>query len=343
MTVGAISFSASPVPQFADGLSGAPTGPANLPHLLDLSATTNTNGIALATRPPWNVAGVDYRVGINTGVTLQSPATIPTSGNISRNGITITLAGNGTVLDGFDFSLDGGFLLAVSGTNCIVQNCNFDASGANANTQNEGGSMISSAADNSNLTVQFCELNGGGATGLAAEMLSNVNNIRYCFIHDSPNDFVQFAIPAVWRFNLFMDAGTAPGSHADFFQIGGAGAWNYDVQFCTTYQSGISGEGTQGHSFEPNSPGTVTGVLSFNTGVYLTGGGLSDFIGVRSSGASDVVAPGITVTNNYVYPVGMSNFYATSGVNTVTGALVTFTNNVNMQTGALIISNGAHP
>jgi len=147
------------------------------------------------------------------------------------------------------------------------------------------------------------------------------------------------------------DAGVAPGSHADFFQIGGAGAWNYDVQFNTTYQSGNNGpyggsQGTQGYSFEPNSPGTVTGVLAFCTAVAIAGGGQADFVGVRSNptgaGNSNVVAPGISVHDNYVDPTGMSSFYLTTSNNNNAGALVTFTDNVNMVTGSLEITNGAH-
>jgi hypothetical protein len=328
---------------YNDGFANAPTGTAQFPSLLS----------GYAVRAPWYVAGVNYRVGINTSVTLLNPSTIPTSGNISRSGTVITLAGNGTVLDSYDFSLGGGFMVSNTGTNCVIQNCNFDASGANANTQNGSGNMIFSSAFNSNLTVQYCELNGGGPTGLATEILHNVNNVSYCYIHDAPNDFAEYAIPAVWRFNLMRDAGVAPGSHADFFQIGGAGAgaWNYDVQFNTTYQSGNNGpyggsQGTQGYSFEPNSPGTVTGVLAFCTAVAIAGGGQADFVGVRSNptgaGNSNVVAPGISVHDNYVDPTGMSSFYLTTSNNNNAGALVTFTDNVNMVTGSLEITNGAH-
>src|ERR1700753_2740538 len=55
-----------------DGFAEAPIGVAQYPNYF-----TSLNGISpYPVRPPWRVAGVDYRVGINAGVSLKDPALI---------------------------------------------------------------------------------------------------------------------------------------------------------------------------------------------------------------------------------------------------------------------------
>lgn len=151
---------------FADGVSGAPTGTPQLPSLLS----------GYAVRPPWNVAGVDYRVGINTGVTLLDPATISTSaGAIQRVGTDhIVLSGNGTVLDGYDLSLttvgNTGFFVSVTGTNCKIRNCNISAASLNwVHT-----SLVDVSSSTNNCTVEYSVLDGGGPGTQCTEMLHQV-------------------------------------------------------------------------------------------------------------------------------------------------------------------------
>src|SRR5690242_16471560 len=54
------------------GSQDAPAGVAQYPTYF-----TSLNGISpYPVRPPWPVAGVDYRVGVNAGVRLKDPAII---------------------------------------------------------------------------------------------------------------------------------------------------------------------------------------------------------------------------------------------------------------------------
>ena len=57
-----------------DGSANAPAGAPQLPSLL--------NGYAV--RPPWEVAGVDYAVGVPTGTTLKDPTL-----RISMSGVSV--------------------------------------------------------------------------------------------------------------------------------------------------------------------------------------------------------------------------------------------------------------
>ena len=101
------------IPLEPDGFANAPTGAPQYPTYF-----TNLNGISpYPVRPPWKVAGVDYRVGINTGISLKDPATISSSiATVSgplgagQNANTLNIAADNVTLDGYDFTLNGGYL-----------------------------------------------------------------------------------------------------------------------------------------------------------------------------------------------------------------------------------------
>ena len=120
-----------------DGSANAPAGTPQHPHLLDVnSPSTQTFGETYAARPSWNVAGVDYHVGIDSGVTLRDP----TPGGVldpalaalgvTLSGANIYVNGNNQTISGWDFSLHGGYSLKIEGNNDTVKNNKF-ALGAN--------------------------------------------------------------------------------------------------------------------------------------------------------------------------------------------------------------------
>lgn len=92
-----------------------PDGCANAPVCTQGSATcyqqtnfftTFTSVNMSANRPPWNVAGVDYPVGINVSCInagLKNPATSPPTGT-SYSGGTLSVTGNNVTIDCYDMS-----------------------------------------------------------------------------------------------------------------------------------------------------------------------------------------------------------------------------------------------
>src|SRR4051812_26172243 len=80
-----------------------------------------------AARPGWDVAGVDYAVGIPTGAVLKDPASISMAGvSVDANAHAVHVTGNNVTLSGYDFSGGGGWTVYVdSGTNITIQNSNF--------------------------------------------------------------------------------------------------------------------------------------------------------------------------------------------------------------------------
>src|SRR6266542_4367378 len=100
---------------YDDGSANASAGTPQEPNLL----------AGYTVRPPWQVAGVDYAVGPQSAPT-KDPATISMAGvSVDTSTRTVTITGSNVTLDGYDFSLHGGYQLNVVGNNAVVQNCNF--------------------------------------------------------------------------------------------------------------------------------------------------------------------------------------------------------------------------
>src|SRR6185437_11221022 len=101
---------------FDDGSANGSAGAAQLSTVL--------NGYAV--RPTWNVAAVDYHVGVPAGTVLKSPATISMAGvSVNTASHTVIVAGSNVTLDGYDFSLNGGWQVDVRGSNATIENSIF--------------------------------------------------------------------------------------------------------------------------------------------------------------------------------------------------------------------------
>src|SRR5208283_804125 len=101
---------------YADGCSGAAAGSPQLPTILE----------GYATRPPWNVAGVDYPVGVPAGTSLKDPTTAALPTGCSFSGSTVTCSGSTPItLNGYDFSLRNGTTLHITASNITVKNSHF--------------------------------------------------------------------------------------------------------------------------------------------------------------------------------------------------------------------------
>src|SRR5215471_9473988 len=102
--------------QYKDGSATAPAGTPQLPTVLS----------GYQVRPPWQVAGVDYAVGIPTGTVLKDPGTINMPGvSVNTSTHIVTVTGNNVTLSGYDFSLNGGWGVYITGTGATIQDSYF--------------------------------------------------------------------------------------------------------------------------------------------------------------------------------------------------------------------------
>ena len=150
-----------------------------------------------AKRPTWDVAGVDYYVGVPNGTTLQDPttATLPAGAAYSASSHTVTVSGSNVTLNGFDFSLHNQTALVISGANVTIENSYFmpgselykhfdkPAHGHHAHDQYK-----SSA---SNVSLLNSEVNGNSVATVAQQRhnisISNTGTIKieYNHLHNS--------------------------------------------------------------------------------------------------------------------------------------------------------------
>ena len=141
-----------------EGSANGSTGAIQLPTLLR----------GYTTKPSWNVAGVNYAVGINAGVTLKdplpngslAPALVALGGLYDDVNHIINFTGpnaNNAVISGWDFSLRGGLGIHVgTANNVIIRDDNFVV-GSNNQTpiDLQGGAAT-------NIVVEYNYINGNG-------------------------------------------------------------------------------------------------------------------------------------------------------------------------------------
>ncbi len=114
--------------------AGGSAGGGNVQFSNFFSSRAPQSGQTYATRPQWNVAGVDYPVGIAAGTTLQDPTAggLPSGCSYSGTTFKVNCSTSGVLtLSGWDFSVAGGMQLVLSGTGCyIIENNYFAYAGA---------------------------------------------------------------------------------------------------------------------------------------------------------------------------------------------------------------------
>ena len=228
---------------YHDGAANAPAGAPQLPGLLS----------GYAVRPAWQVAGVDYAVGVPTGMALKDPtvaANLPAGVTIDTVNHVVNILGNNVTLNGFDFSLHGGYGIVIqpgtTGTTTI-ENCNFSMGAS------EPVAIMADSTNVGNLTVVDCSFNGNQmnipsvqppplGTGLGSAIEYNGTGTfiaQYNYIHDMPADGIDLGngtVTPTIQYNVFQGLGYTPGSHPDAIQFVGDVVNNAMIAYNTIYQ-----------------------------------------------------------------------------------------------------------
>lgn len=374
----------SPIPpvivsSYPDGSSGALTGTIQYPTILNSYGGQNarTQGLigGKQYQPPWNVAGVDYAVGIPSSVTLQDPwpgyptATVASLASafvtqcggsshvsVSGNQITINPTTNATI-SGWDFSLHNGIEL-------YVQNCTNPT--ITSNKFGVGSNLQQPLLLNTNMnggTIEYNEITGAGLKnqqvgfGLIEGNAYGTITIQYNYIHDAYSELLTLGNSPSgttnWQvqYNVLANAGLGQpqGAHGDWVQIVSASAYSKLISATFTYNLCIQNNtttnvGAQGFSFNGNA-GYFFGneYMTYNTVIAATqvsGGGVNTFFNCDYSW---LTGTGL-VSNNFCDPTGINdgiNDWVTivSGSggqpNTFTGS-----GNMNMLTGLAMPTQG---
>ena len=328
-------------PGHSDGCTNAPVGNTHHPHLLDLSASTNEMGIALATRPPWNVAGVDYPIGVNSDLAFKKPtATNLPKGASLASSDAIYVDGSDVTLDSFDLS-NFTVMINDSATGIItITNCKTSRTGIIRSTVNAKAKLV----------VRYCTLDGGGPASdrnFATIMTWCPTTVEYCFIGNSAQGIHVSGADFTAQYNVLEGFSWEKDNHANAIYVSGS---NDPTVSTTIAYNTIYSEVTSG---PPNGPIGIGAAIAFfddggnfynsqvsnNTVISASPGAASYLIGYYVYGQHS--ATGGTVSNNYLASVNGWNggnsgafgaFYGGS-----TGVVqATYTNNIDMANGRTV-------
>lgn len=369
----------------SDGRANASGGSAQYPTLLNgfpLASPPGTRVLwptAGGTQPAWHVAGVDYAVGITSGTVLKDPypggslaSALVALGGVydDTNFPEITFTNTSLTLDGWDFSLHGGFAIVIRGcTNVLIQNCKF-------NSINYTG-MINIYSDSSGGTVQYNEFTGGaGPTFNGNCCLTYTGNsagavlFQYNWCHDMATDCVAMNSSATnftvrWNtvYNLAVYPSSPPAglpnayTHFNAYGYSSASAsttTNAIIAFNTYVQFPIGGDGNYGDQAggefiqiynNLNSGGTYQGGniagCTINNNTFVAVGTANPLAAVRQNSTAYVLGDMITVPGGNCLNYGCNGAgtsagsqpgaYASTGVGTyITDGTATFSGGNNV-------------
>jgi len=300
-----------------------------------------------ATRPPWSVAGVDYRVG------LPSMTTLTDWQLLSGPGITVNTTNmppyvevddtSNVVISGVDFSLhNGAVLFFVNSPNPTVTGNNFG--GTNLTTISA--SIIFADSASPSFTVSHNTIDGAGS-GSGSSIISvaggGTTTLTYNWLKNFPQHVLEMSIQdgapysVIYKYNLIEQGAMAPGAHLNYLQFGANlnSSLAVDVECNTSYQTRQASAG-EGYQFYSNGTGLIQNVtFAYNVMIAAAPGAglpvpvslLSMSTLVHGGGSQNA---GIAHDNYIDKTAAYFWFYAHS----FTGW--NFSNNYNMTTGAPI-------
>ncbi len=172
-------------------------------------------------RPPWNVPGVDYYVGLPAGTVLRDPtvsANLPHGASYSAYSHMVTISTSNVTLDGFDFCTPGVNVYVNGGlTGTVIQNSLFCA-----NLHSQNGQNIRIAPGNGHTTIQKNEFDGkaiphaGSGMDLEQAVLAlghGILTFQYNYCHDVDSKCLNVGTSVlqtlnfVERYNAFVNVG----------------------------------------------------------------------------------------------------------------------------------------
>ncbi len=310
----------------SDGAKGAPAGRPQFPKLLS----------AYRTRAPWRVAGVDYAVGISPGHILKDPTLadhLPRGVSLDAKNRIIRVDGNNITLDGYDFSLHGGFIIYITGANVTISNSNLSMisnSSYSVLDQSKTGGLII----NNNVMDQSRATNASGFIGYESP---GAVVLKYNWFRNFPQhvlelvekDGMKFSV--TYEYNLISEGALRYKAHMNFMQFASGSATSVDVEFNTTVQTPqvSAGEGFQLDSYGKPAAAIQFARISNNTMIAAGERPGSSMSLMLHGGGSNVKS--CVIIDNYFdttgaygafYPTSFSNVLLNGNIDMVSGRVI---------------------
>lgn len=327
--------------QFVDGCPGAPIGTIQFPTLLS----------SYAKRAPWNVAGVDYYVGLPVGTVLSDPSTISVSGvTVNASAHTVVVSGSNITLSGIDFGLDNGWKATITGANDTIKNSRFTA-GSNQGTGGFDGYVLALNGSGTT-TITDNDINGNNVavTAQSGALVSVAGSgalvIQYNHIRNAAGDMLEVGSTNATKFdvenNILENAGSTGTAHADVIQYFNSKIASGHIQFNTVYEhspASINGEGILA-TYDEGSGETMSNMTERNnTLISLVNVNWGPGVFIENDVGTGTAST-MTIHDNYFDPTGQTSslWYGTGsvGFGTILPTPSAWYNLTNMKTGALI-------
>lgn len=327
MSVGLLSFAAP---------AAAP--PVDAPQMPNMFASYSI-------RPPaGTVPGVDFFVGCPSSVALKPINTATLPAGVTRDNTLryIKVFNTGTVLDGYDFTINGGYSIMFDADNCTVSNSIFAGQATNGEGQVRWGEGSGSA---NNGTVFNCTFDATGVDQPLTGIISQDHrysgmSVSFCWLKNGNSDALAMGGGAVFFQSNFIQnlGGGGPlGAHPDIVQIDStvtiANTFNIRNNCAFSSLPNAKATGIQGYMLDSQGgPAVAGGIVDGNV---IIGPADSNFVG--NGGPPSVL---VTYSNNYF---DVTNIGIDSGVNWATGGTagpkLVYSNNWNLKTGVLEPTN----
>jgi hypothetical protein len=320
---------------------GVPDGRYRWPSTLAVYAATGNPG-----QPQFMVAGVDYHVGIDrnlypTNASLKDPATI-SDPNVGVDTVNkqLTITGPNVTLDGYDYSLAGGWQVIPQNDNITLSNSRWVVG-----TNNNVPIWAHGGTGPSNLMFINLEIDGAFNVNITpGTMITNDGpgtTVKYCYVTSSVGDHVNCNGGGFIdiRFNLFKDNGT-PSAHPDWLTIASGVYGPCTVNFNCYWQSPSVLNGSGGVSYDGNPTWSLVGFeqISYNTMLNLGGNSTNSTasnIGITTSAFSGGAHS--SCHDNFCDPTWVQNGFANwvFAQMVPTNAAARVFNNTNMLNGQI--------
>lgn len=231
------------------GGAGAGTGGSIIASVYQLTPHNCTSVSACNSQVAanWNVSCVDFPCGLDTSLTLLDPTTAGLPSGATFSGSTVTLAGSGGVLNGYDFTLHNTHI-SVTGNGWTVSNNNFICGAHGTST----GAMYVIQTAVTNVAFKFNTFNGndtiGGTvcdTSTTATLVNSFQNsgtflFEYNLCHSVDAKCINFegnggTVTITEKYNYYYEIGIAGTTHGEaeyaFFNGSGGNSYTWELGF----------------------------------------------------------------------------------------------------------------
>ncbi len=237
-----------------DGCAGSPAGAPQYPSLF--SAPLAPHPSPYPVRPPWNVAGVDYHVGVPSEVSLtdfHADGALPACASLHKPTGRVVVTSAPCQLSGIDFSGHGGacvYIAPQAGPGTVtIANSRFSVGTASAC---KGAYLVAAGkgfAGTFQVESNIFLGNGPTSQSMSAAIGSAGSGpvfVRYNYITQLDQHGIDFAAPPSSisvLYNVITNFGMETGSHPNFAYFCGGTFANVEIAFNLSAE--FFGEGAQ--------------------------------------------------------------------------------------------------